>query len=396
MENHKIYQNDISNEELDHQELDDIIRQLNGKHGYQKMKESFKKLDQNNTFNDKEEKKKEKYEPILDPKNFQLTTFPIKYPTIWKLYKEQVACFWKSEEIDFSNDYKDFLTLNEFEKHFFEWILAFFAASDGIINLNITEGLLSEIKITEIITLYNFQIMMENIHSEVYSQMLDNIVKDPKRREYLFNAISNVDSIKQMYKWSIKWTQMKKEFAYKVLGNAIVEGVFFSGAFAAIFWLKSYKSTSSTSGKPFMEGLTKSNKFISRDEGLHCQTGVEVYSLLENKLSQTEVENMMKEGVQIAKNFILDSLPNGLVGMNKNLMSDYIEYIGDRLMRMLKYNKIFNKKNPFKFMENIGLNDKTNFFESRPHEYQDAHVKNTGSTNINFTTSFNDDTSDDF
>lgn len=392
MENHQVHQNDIINENLDQPELDDIVKRFVEKHGYQKMKESLQKLYPNNIFDEKEEEEKKKYEPILDPNNFQLTTFPIRYPIIWKLYKEQVACFWKAEEIDFSNDYQDFLTLLTEEKHFFEWILAFFAASDGIINLNITEGLLTEVKIAEIITLYNFQTMMENIHSEVYSQMLDNIVKDPKRRDYLFNAISNVDSIKQMYEWSIKWTQMKKEFAYKVLGNAIVEGVFFSGAFAAIFWLKSYKATSSTSGKPFMEGLTKSNKFISRDEGLHCQAGVEVYSLLENKLSQTEVENMMKEGVQIAKNFILDALPNGLVGMNKELMSDYIEYIGDRLMRMLKYNKIFNKKNPFKFMENIGLNDKTNFFESRPHEYQDAHVKNTGSTNIDFTISFNDDT----
>lgn len=397
MQNHQVTQNDNENIQLTQSELDNDVRKLYEKHGYQKMNESFKKLNvtSNQDEEDKNSASEEKYESILDPNNFQLTTFPIKYQNIWELYKLQVACFWKAEEIDFSNDCQDFNTMNKEEQHFFEWILAFFAASDGIINWNLSEGIVKYVQIAEIITLYNFQTMMENIHSEVYSQMLDNIVKDAERNKYLFNAIANVDSIQRMYEWAVKWTKTKKDFAYKVVGNAIVEGVFFSGAFAAIFWLKHYKANSSTTGKPFMEGLTKSNKFISRDEGLHCKAGAEVYSLLENKLSQNEVDNMMREGVQVATDFILDALPDGLVGMNSNLMSDYIEYIGDRLMRMLGYKKIFHKKNPFKFMENIGLNDKTNFFESRPHEYQDAHIKNKGSTNINFTTSF-DNINDSF
>ncbi len=321
-------------------------------------------------------------EPILNPENKKFTAFPIKYQTIWKRYKEQMASFWKAEEIDFSNDYNDFLTLSDDEKHFVEMILAFFAASDGIVNFNLGERFIREIQNTEIIFTYQFQAMMENIHSELYSLMLDNIVKDPIKKEFLFNAIQNVESVKLMSDWALKWIESSASFAHRVVAFAIVEGVFFSGAFAAIFWIKKFKNKNNSSkGKPFMDGLIKSNKFISRDEGLHAQTACDVYALLNKKLSANEINEIMREGVDIAKIFYTDALPVKLIGMNSESMCNYIEYIGDRLLIMLGYKKIYNKTNPFKFMETIGLNDKTNFFETRPTEYQDAHIMNKGNRN---------------
>lgn len=319
-------------------------------------------------------------EPILNPNNKKFTAFPIQYQNIWKKYKEQMASFWKAEEIDFSNDYNDFLTLNDDEKYFVEMILAFFAASDGIVNFNLSERFIGEIQNTEILFAYQFQTMMENIHNEIYSLMLDNIVKDTGRREFLFNAIQNVESIKLMADWAFKWIDSSKSFAHRVVAFAIVEGVFFSGAFASIFWIKKYKNKQRDygKGKPFMDGLIKSNKFISRDEGMHCAFACEVYSLLKNKLSTDEINEIMREGVSIAQNFMTDALPVKLIGMSSESMCNYIEYIGDRLLVMLKYKKIYNKKNPFKFMETIGLNDKTSFFETRPHEYQDSHIMNKG------------------
>ena len=219
--------------------------------------------------------------------------------------------------------------------------------------------------------------MMENIHSETYSLMLDNIVKDPIRKDYLFNAIKNVDSIKLMSDWALKWIDSPLSFAHRIVAFAIVEGVFFSGAFASIFWIKKYKSNDQISkSKPFMDGLTKSNKFIARDEGLHCTFACEIYKLLENKLTTQEINNIMEEGVTIAKTFVTDALPVRLIGMNSTQMSQYIEYVADRLLVMLGYSKLYNKTNPFKFMEDIGLDDKTNFFETRAHEYQDAMILN--------------------
>ncbi len=283
-----------------------------------------------------------------------------------------MACFWKAEEIDFSRDYDDYMTLNDNEKHFVEMVLAFFAASDGIINFNLNERFSREVKITEAQFLYQFQMMIENVHNEVYSLMLDNIVKDPKKKDFLFNAIKTIPSVKEMAEWAFKWIDSSESFAHRVVAFAIIEGVFFSGAFAAIFWLKKYKNT----GKTFMNGLVKSNKFISRDEGLHVENGCELYRLLEHKLDEKVINSIMREAVEISQNFMIDALPIRLIGMNNELMNDYIEYIGDRLLNMLGYKKIYNKKNPFKFMDTIGLNDKTNFFESRPHEYQDSHVMN--------------------
>ena len=292
-----------------------------------------------------------------------------------------MASFWKAEEIDFSGDYNDFLTLSDGEKYFVEMILAFFAASDGIVNFNLSERFTKEIQNTEILFTYQFQTMIENIHSEVYSLMLENIVKDVARREFLFNAIQNIESIKLMADWAFKWIESSASFAHRVVAFAVVEGVFFSGAFAAIFWLKKYKNKNRSDfskGKPFMDGLIKSNKFISRDEGQHCAYACEVYSLLNHKLPASEINEIIKEGVEIAKKFMTDAIPVKLIGMSNQSMCDYIEYIGDRMLIMLGYKKIYNKANPFKFMETIGLNDKTNFFESRPHEYQDSHIMNIG------------------
>ena len=327
-----------------------------------------------------EEEPHEPYEDILDPKIKQFTVFPIKYHSIWQLYKEQLACFWKAEEIDFSNDYADYMTLTDNEKHFVEMILAFFAASDGIVNFNLGERFTREVQNMEILIAYGYQTMMESIHGEVYSLMLDNIIKDPKKKELLFNAIQTVPSVKMMADWAFKWIESSKSFAHRVVAFAVVEGVFFSGAFAAIFWIKKYKNKNrdTSKGKPFMDGLIKSNKFISRDEGLHTKFACEVYSLLNTKLPSNEINEIMDDGVKIAKNFMTDAIPVSLIGMNDTKMCDYIEYIADRLLVMLGYKKIYNKQNPFKFMETIGLNDKTNFFETRPHEYQDANVMNKG------------------
>jgi len=650
--------------------LETVLSKLNKKFGSYLVQNTISKV--NETAPDVTE-------DILDESNHKFTTLPIKYNSIWQLYKQQIATFWKAEEIDFSGDYEDFQALNKDEQYFIEMILAFFAASDGIVNFNLSERFIKEIKNTEILYSYQFQTMMENIHcvsgdtmiltdqgyneisklqdqtvkvwnghnfsetvvrytgdselyrvrlsngmsldctpkhkwfinqdsnktpnivftcdlaigdiinsydlpivechedpdefknpyihgfhcissvitrfdklyvtapnnnddilgqfgvrdmsgehiditgklnkdrytvplnyskdtklewlrglidanaifqyqttdpyikiqsnvqefitmiqlmlttlginipftkdtfnnyslcltaydihylytlglkklsvdyydqkykikpiitvdsvqlidieqhatycfnepehhagvfngiltgqSEVYSLMLNNIVKDIDKRTYLFSAIKNIDSVKMMADWAFKWCESGKSFAHRVVAFAIFEGIFFSGAFAAIFWIKKYKNKSrvTANGKSFMDGLIKSNKFIARDEGLHCVNACEVYALLENKLSQNDINEIIQEGVDITKIFMTDALPVKLIGMNSDMMCDYIEYIADRLLVMLNYKKMYGKKNPFKFMETIGLCDQSNFFETRPHEYQDAHVMN--------------------
>lgn len=324
------------------------------------------------------EQKKEAYEEILDPNLMKFTAFPIKYNHIWKLYKEQVASFWKAEEIDFSNDYNDFLTLNKNEQHFIEMVLAFFAASDGIVTFNLSERFTKEVKNTEILFTYQFQTAMENIHSETYSLMLENVVRDPARKEFLFNAIKNVDSVKQMADWAFKWIESTESFAHRVVAFAIIEGVFFSGAFASIYWIKHYKNKNNGTGKgkTFMEGLIQSNHLIARDEGMHCNFAVEIYRLLNNKLTQEEIQKIMEEAVNISCNFMTDALPVKLIGMNDEQMCDYIYYVADRLLSMLGYKKMYDKKNPFKFMETIGLSTKGNFFELKNMEYGDANIFN--------------------
>jgi len=223
--------------------------------------------------------------------------------------------------------------------------------------------------------------MMENIHSTVYSLMLENIVKDPNRRQFLFNAMSNIPAVKAMSEWALQWISSSKSFAHRIVAFAIVEGIFFSGAFAAIYWIKGYKNKNRemAKGRPFMDGLNKSNKFIQKDEAMHCKFACLVYSLLKKRLSELEVKELVAEGVRLAQEFMTNALKVNLIGMNAEMMCDYLEYIGDTLLIMLGYSKKYNKTNPFKFMENIGLGgEKTNFFETRPHEYQDAYVMNTG------------------
>lgn len=319
---------------------------------------------------------KNKNEPILNNNNHRFTIFPIKYQGLWEQYKDQLASFWKPEQINFSGDYDDFLTLSPNEQHFIKMILAFFAQSDGIVNFNLSERFIREVQITEAVVCYQYQEMMENIHSEVYSLMLDNIIKDPNEKNKLFNAVTEVASVKKMADWAFKWIDSPKLFSYRVVAFAVVEAIFFSGAFAAIFWLKKTKNVGNNSNSQFMNGLVSSNKFISRDESMHYMFACEIYKLLVNKLSFNDVVTIIDEGVKISQEFMTDALPVSLIGMNNKFMSDYIEYIADRLLVMLSYNKYYNKQNPFPFMESIGMKDKSNFFEVTSHEYQTADTNN--------------------
>ncbi len=324
-------------------------------------------------------------EPILNPTNSKLTVYPIEYPTIWDLYQKQLACFWKAQEIDFSKDYDDFLSLSEDEKHFVKMVLAFFAASDGIVNWNLSERFLQDVQIMEAKIAYSFQMAMENIHGETYSLMLDNIVRDPEEKKYLFSAIATIDSVKAMKDWAEKWIKSSLSFHHRVIAFAVVEGVFFSGAFAAIFWLKKYKG----SGRNFLQGLVKSNEFIARDEGLHTEFACAIYRLLKNRLDKKEVLAIVTDGVKIAKSFAYESLGARLLGMNRDAMFKYIEYVADRLLVSLGYDKHYLAENPFTFMESIGMLQKTNFFESRPTEYQSASVFNKSkSVNVMVTEDF--------
>jgi ribonucleotide reductase beta subunit family protein with ferritin-like domain len=310
------------------------------------------------------------YEPILDQSTRRFTLFPITYSTLWELYKKQLASFWKAEEIDFSRDRDDFESLSENEKHYIKRILGFFASSDGIVNFNLATRFLKELVPMEATVCYTYQMMMENIHSESYSIMLDNLITNSDEKNELFNSIKTVESIKNISDWAFKWIDSDLPFSYRVIAFCVVEGVFFSGAFASIFWLKRFKSN----GRLFMSGLIKSNEFISRDEGQHVQFGVEIYKLLKNKLTTQQVYKIIDEGVKISKQFYSDAIPVRLLGINEESMMDYIMYVSDRLLVELGYEKKYNKQNPFSFMETIGMQSKTNFFESRPTEYQSAYV----------------------
>lgn len=310
-------------------------------------------------------------EPILDKKNFRFTIKPYdpKYEILWKLYKAQQESFWTAEEIDFSKDYDDLITLSPDEQHFVEMVLAFFASSDGIVNFNLRERFLQEIQIVEAQLAYGFQLSIEGVHGEIYSDMLINIVKDPVRREELFNSITTVPSIKKMSEWALKWIESKDSIGYRLIAFAIVEGVFFSGAFAAIFWLKKHRGN----GKLFMEGLIKSNRFIARDEGLHTMTACALYSFVVNKIPKEDVNKIFEEAVEISNEFVNDAIKCKLLGMNPELMNNYIKCVADRLLVMLGYQKIYNMVNPFDFMDTIGLLSKDNFFETRGDAYQKSH-----------------------
>jgi len=308
------------------------------------------------------------YEPILDPAKSRLTTFPIEYKDLWKMYKKQFAAMWKSDDIDMSDDYKDFISFNDDEKYFLKKILAFFAASDGIVNFNIRERFSNDVKIYEAQVVYAFQQMMENVHGEVYSMMLDNFVKDPDERNSLFNAIENDESIKLMKDWAFKWIESGESFSHRLIAFAIIEGVFFCGCFAAIFWFKLIRNKS----KNVLKGLVQANEYIQRDETSHCDFACRLYHHIVNKLSSDDVYKIMDEAVKIAQNFMTVALPVKLIGMNNALMAEYIEYIGDRLLVDLGYSKLYQKKNPFEFMDTIGMAGRTNFFEGRNTVYQFA------------------------
>jgi len=308
-------------------------------------------------------------EPLLASENNRMTVYPIKFPKIWEAYKSQMAAFWTAEEIDFSKDYDDFSKLNENEKHFIKMILSFFAASDTIVNINLGQRFSQEVQIREAIIAYDFQKMMESIHSEVYSLQIDNIIRDPVEKNKALNAIANYPCIKKKADWAFKWIDSRDSFAQRLIAFAIVEGVFFSGAFCSIFWLKK---------RNLMPGLCDSNELISRDEGQHCQFACLLYSMINEKVEEAVIYSMFTEAYDIENEFICESLPCSMLGMNSALMSQYIRFVSDRLLVSLGYNKLWNESNPFDFMESISMEGKTNFFESRPTQYQKASVLNTG------------------
>jgi len=312
-------------------------------------------------------------EYLLDKSHSRLTVHPIKEKDIWEFYKKSMASFWTAEEIDFSKDYDDFQKMDENAQHFIKMILAFFAASDTIVNINLAERFTREVQVLEVIISYQFQIMMENIHSETYSLQIDNIVRDKEEKIKILNAVENFPCIQKKAKWAIKWIDSTNiSFCQRVIAFSIVEGIFFSGSFASIFWLKKQN---------IMPGLCDSNELISRDEGMHTDFACLIKSKCSIKTDEETVHKMFLEAVDIEKEFICEALPCSLLGMNKNLMSQYIEFVADRLLVSLNYNKIWGTVNPFDFMESISMEGKTNFFESRPTQYQKAAVLNTGNVN---------------
>lgn len=300
-------------------------------------------------------------EPLLQEDVNRYVMFPIKDQDIWKMYKKQEDLFWRAEEIDLSKDNKDWDTLNDDEKHFISMILAFFAASDGIVLENLGLRFMGEVQLSEARAFYGLQIAMENIHSITYSTLIDTYIKDKEQKHKLFNALNEYDCIKKKGQWAIKWINDKKSnFATRLVAFACIEGIFFSGAFCAIYWLKK---------RGLMPGLTFSNELISRDEALHTEFAVLLHSKLEKPLKKQKIHEIISEAVTIELEFINDSLPCRLIGMNQVLMKQYIEFVADRLSVQLGGDKIYESKNPFDWMENISIETKTNFFEDRVSEY---------------------------
>lgn len=304
-------------------------------------------------------------EPILVPNARRFVLFPIRYPQLWKFYKMAEASFWTAEEIDLAGDIRDWEALTKSEQTFVCHVLAFFAASDGIVNENIVQNFCNEVQIPEARCFYGFQVAMENIHSETYSLLIDTLIKDTAEKERLLNAIETVPVVKKKAEWAMKYITESVRFAERLVAFTVVEGIFFSGSFCAIFWLKK---------RGLMPGLTFSNELISRDEGLHCDFACLLYSMLENKLSNDELHAIVGEAVTYEKEFVCEALNVDLIGMNKNMMSTYIEFCADRLLVALGGEKLFQATNPFDWMELISLQGKTNFFEKRVGEYQKAGV----------------------
>lgn len=305
-------------------------------------------------------------EPILEENKNRFVLFPIKHDDIWAFYKKAEASFWTAEEIDLSPDLVDWENkLNDDERYFVKHVLAFFAASDGIVNENLAENFVAEVQYTEAKFFYGFQIAMENIHSETYSLLIDTYIKDNDEKNELFNAIDTMECVKKKADWALRWID-EGNFAERLIAFAAVEGIFFSGSFCSIFWLKK---------RGLMPGLSFSNELISRDEGLHCDFACLLYNNhLNNKLSEEKVRSIILDAVEIEKEFILEALPVRLIGMNSELMSQYIEFVADRLLMELGCKKEYNATNPFDFMDMISIEGKTNFFEKRVAEYQKAGV----------------------
>ncbi len=310
---------------------------------------------------------KQENEVLLRENKDRFVILPINYPRIWEMYKKHEASFWTAEEIDLSDDLKHWENLNDGERHFISHILAFFAASDGIVNENLAVNFMSEVQVPEARCFYGFQIMMENIHSETYALLIDTYVKDPAEKDRLFHAIDTVPAVQKKAQWALKWIN-NGTFAQRLVAFAAVEGIFFSGSFCSIFWLKK---------RGLMPGLTFSNELISRDEGMHCEFACLLYGMLSEKLSKEEATKIITDAVEIEKEFVTDALPVNLIGMNAKLMSQYIEFVADRWLVELGYDRVYNTTNPFDFMEMISLQGKTNFFEKRVGDYQKNGVLNT-------------------
>ena len=306
-------------------------------------------------------------ESLLTENPNRYVLYPINHPRIFDMYKKAVSSFWTVEELDLTKDHNDWqLKLNDNERHFIKNILAFFAGSDGIVLENLGQRFMDEIQVPEAKCFYGFQIAMENIHSEMYSLLIDTYIKNNTEKDRLFRAIETIPSVAKKAKWAIKWIQDKdSNFATRLVAFAAVEGIFFSGSFCSIFWLKK---------RGIMPGLTSSNELISRDEGLHTDFACLLYGMLSNKLDETVIYELIAEAVEIEKEFIIDSIPCNLIGMNSILMSQYIEFVADRLLAQLGYNKLYKTSNPFDFMEMISIEGKTNFFEKRVTEYSKAGV----------------------
>ncbi len=305
-------------------------------------------------------------EPILKENPGRFVLFPIEHNDIWAFYKKQEACFWTAEEIDLSQDLVDWHDkLNDNERHFIKHVLAFFAASDGIVNENLAENFVAEVQYTEAKFFYGFQIMMENIHSETYSLLIDTYIKDPKEKDFCLNAIDTMPPVKRKADWALRWIE-GGSFAERIIAFAAVEGIFFSGSFCSIFWLKK---------RGLMPGLSFSNELISRDEGMHCDFACLLYNKhIKYPLAEETVVRIITDAVEIEKEFVSDALPVSLIGMNAELMCQYIEFVADRLLAQLGCSKQFNVENPFPWMDLISLQGKTNFFEKRVGDYQKAGV----------------------
>lgn len=315
-------------------------------------------------------------EPILKENKDRFVLFPIQHADIWQMYKKAEASFWTAEEVDLSHDLKDWDRLNAGERHFITHVLAFFAASDGIVNENLAINFVREVQIPEARCFYGFQIMMENIHSETYSLLIDTYIKDGAEKQKLFHAIDTVPCVKKKAEWALRWIK-NGSFAERLVAFAAVEGIFFSGSFCSIFWLKK---------RGIMPGLSFSNELISRDEGLHCDFACLLYTFLQNKLGVERIHEIISNAVTIEKEFVSDAIPVDLIGMNAKLMCQYIEFVADRLLVALGYPKLYRASNPFDFMELISLQGKTNFFEKRVGEYQKSGVMGNNKEDITFST----------